>query len=204
MGSSAKIGYTRVSTLDQKTARQLVGITLDRVFEEKASGRNVDGRPVLKEMLDYIRDGDELYVHSMDRLARNLADLLRLVTTITEKGVTLHFVKENLVFEAKEKASPFNQLMLGLLGAVSQFERELILERQREGVALAKARGAYKGRKRKVTKTLIEQAKEKIAAGQSATAVAAELGIARSSLYRGMGEAGLCMARTVISRTEAR
>ena len=172
MGTPVKIGYTRVSTLDQKTARQLVGLPLDRVFEEKASGKNIGDRPVLQEMLSYIREGDDLYVHSMDRLARNLEDLLRLVTMITEKGVTLHFVKENLIFEAKAKASPFNKLLLGLLGAVSQFERELILERQREGIALAKARGAYKGRKRKVTKTLIEQAKEEIESGMSATAVA--------------------------------
>lgn len=203
MGTPVKIGYTRVSTLDQKTARQLVGLPLDRVFEEKASGKNIGDRPVLQEMLSYIREGDDLYVHSMDRLARNLEDLLRLVTMITEKGVTLHFVKENLIFEAKAKASPFNKLLLGLLGAVSQFERELILERQREGIALAKARGAYKGRKRKVTKTLIEQAKEKIEAGMSATAVAQDLGISRSSLYRGMSESGLQMVRSVVSLSEA-
>ena len=147
MGAAAKIGYTRVSTWEQNTARQLVGVALDRVFEEKASGKNIDARPVLQEMLDYIREGDEVYVHSMDRLARNLKDLLTLVTTITDKGVTLHFVKENLTFEAKEKASPFNKLLLGLLGSVAQFERELLLERQREGIAQAKARGAYKGRK---------------------------------------------------------
>lgn len=86
MGSSAKIGYVRVSTVEQNTARQLVGITLDRVFEEKVSAKNIGNRPVLTEMLGFIRDGDDLYVHSMARLARNLKDLLTLVTTITTRA----------------------------------------------------------------------------------------------------------------------
>lgn len=182
MGASAKIGYTRVSTWEQNTARQLVGVALDRVFEEKASGKNIDARPVLQEMLDYIREGDEVYVHSMDRLARNLKDLLTLVTTITDKGVTLHFVKENLTFEAKGNASPFNKLLLGLLGSVAQFERELLLERQREGIAQAKARGAYKGRK-PIAPEKIEQAKTLIAQGMTKTEAAKTVGIARTSLF---------------------
>ena len=182
MGAAAKIGYTRVSTWEQNTARQLVGVTLDRIFEEKASGKNIDARPVLQEMLDYIREGDEVYVHSMDRLARNLKDLLTLVTTITDKGVTLHFVKENLTFEAKEKASPFNKLLLGLLGSVAQFERELLLERQREGIAQAKARGAYKGRK-PIAPEKIEQAKALLAQGMTRTEAAKAVGIGRTSLF---------------------
>ena len=182
MGASAKIGYTRVSTWEQNTARQLVGIPLDRVFEEKASGKNIDARPVLQEMLGFIRDGDELYVHSMDRLARNLKDLLSLVTTITDKGVTIHFVKENLTFEAKAKATPFNKLLLGLLGSVAEFERELILERQREGIAQAKARGAYKGRK-PVAPEKIEQAKALLAQGMTRTEAAKAVGIGRTSLF---------------------
>ena len=182
MGSSAKIGYVRVSTMEQNTARQLVGITLDRVFEEKVSAKDIGNRPVLREMLGFIRDGDDLYVHSMDRLARNLKDLLTLVTTITDKGVTLHFVKENLTFEAKAKATPFNKLLLGLLGAVAEFERELILERQREGIAQAKARGAYKGRK-PIAPEKIEKAKELLAQGMTRTEAAKTVGVGRTTLF---------------------
>ncbi len=182
MGSSAKIGYVRLSTVEQNTARQLVGITLDRVFEEKVSAKNIGNRPVLREMLGFIRDGDDLYVHSMDRLARNLKDLLTLVTTITDKGVTLHFVKENVTFEAKAKATPFNKLLLGLLGSVAEFERELILERQREGIAQAKARGAYKGRK-PIAPEKIEKAKELLAQGMTRTEAAKTVGMGRTTLF---------------------
>ena len=182
MGSSAKIGYVRVSTVEQNTARQLVGITLDRVFEEKVSAKDIGNRPLLREMLGFIRDGDDLYVHSMDRLARNLKDLLTLVTTITDKGVTLHFVKENLTFEAKAKATPFNKLVLGLLGSVAEFERELILERQREGIAQAKARGAYQGRK-PIAPERIEKAKELLAQGMTRTEAAKTVGVGRTTLF---------------------
>lgn len=182
MGSSAKIGYVRVSTVEQNTARQLVGITLDRVFEEKVSAKDIGNRPLLREMLGFIRDGDDLYVHSMDRLARNLKDLLTLVTTITDKGVTLHFVKENLTFEAKAKATPYNKLVLGLLGSVAEFERELILERQREGIAQAKARGAYKGRK-PIAPERIEKAKELLAQGMTRTEAAKTVGVGRTTLF---------------------
>ena len=182
MGSSAKIGYVRVSTVEQNTARQLVGITLDRVFEEKVSAKDIGNRPLLREMLGFIRDGDDLYVHSMDRLARNLKDLLTLVTTITDKGVTLHFGKENLTFEAKAKATPFNKLVLGLLGSVAEFERELILERQREGIAQAKARGAYKGRK-PIAPERIEKAKELLAQGMTRTEAAKTVGVGRTTLF---------------------
>lgn len=197
MGSSAKIGYVRVSTVEQNTARQLVGITLDRVFEEKVSAKNNGNRPVLREMLGFIRDGDDLYVHSMDRLARNLKDLLTLVTTITDKGVTLHFVKENLTFEAKAKATPFNKLLLGLLGSVAEFERELILERQREGIAQAKARGAYKGRK-PIAPEKIEKAKELLAQGMTRTEAAKTVGMGRTTLFLYLKNNGQAQAKQSI------
>ena len=183
MAVSAKVGYVRVSTVDQNTSRQLVNLKLDRIFEEKVSGKNVQDRPILKEMISYVRDGDELYVHSMDRLARNLEDLLKLVHQITNKGVTIHFVKENLNFEAKEKASPMSKLLLSVMGAVSEFERALILERQREGIAQAKARGAYKGRK-PVDAKLLEDTRQMLASGKSESSVAKQLGIARTTLYK--------------------
>lgn len=197
MGSSAKIGYVRVSTVEQNTARQLVGITLDRVFEEKVSAKNIGNRPVLREMLGFIRDGDDLYVHSMDRLARNLKDLLTLVTTITDKGVTLHFVKENVTFEAKAKATPFNKLLLGLLGSVAEFERELILERQREGIAQAKARGAYKGRK-PIAPEKIEKAKELLAQGMTRTEAAKTVGMGRTTLFLYLKNNGQAQAKQSI------
>lgn len=197
MGSSAKIGYVRVSTVEQNTARQLVGITLDRVFEEKVSAKNIGNRPVLMEMLGFIRDGDDLYVHSMDRLARNLKDLLTLVTTISDKGVTLHFVKENLTFEAKAKATPFNKLLLDLLGSVVEFERELILERQREGIAQAKARGAYKGRK-PIAPEKIEKAKELLAQGMTRTEAAKTVGMGRTTLFLYLKNNGQAQAKQSI------
>lgn len=197
MGSSAKIGYVRVSTVEQNTARQLVGISLDRIFEEKVSAKTIGNRPVLREMLGFIRDGDDLYVHSMDRLARNLKDLLTLVTTITDKGVTLHFVKENLTFEAKAKATPFNKLLLGLLGSVAEFERELILERQREGIAQAKARGAYKGRK-PIAPEKIEKAKELLARGMTRTEAAKTVGMGRTTLFLYLRSSGHAQAKQSI------
>lgn len=197
MGASAKIGYVRLSTVEQNTARQLVGITLDRVFEEKVSAKNIGKRPVLREMLGFIRDGDDLYVHSMDRLGRNLKDLLTLVTAITDKGVTLHFVKENLTFEAKTKATPFNKLLLDFLGSVAEFERELILERQREGIAQAKARGAYKGRK-PIAPEKIEKAKELLAQGMTRTEAAKTVGMGRTTLFLYLKNNGQAQAKQAI------
>ena len=143
------IGYKRVSTLNQNTCRQLVDIdNLDKIFEDKSSGKNIDDRLQLKEMIDFVRQGDTIYIHSMDRLGRNLEDLLSLVKQITNKGVTIKFIKENITFSSNNDHSPINKLLLGIMGSISQFERELILERQREGIAQARLRGVYKGRKR--------------------------------------------------------
>lgn len=182
MTTFAKVGYIRVSTVDQNTARQLADLSLDKTFTDKASAKNTD-RPQLKAMIEYVRDGDQLYVHSMDRLARNLADLLNLVSKITRKGVTIHFIKENLTFSPDEKTAPMAKLMLSMLGAFAEFERSMILERQREGIAQAKARGAYKGRQ-PVAATLIEEARKMIADGEPKTAVCKKLGIARTTLYK--------------------
>ena len=143
-----RIGYVRVSTLDQNEKRQLEGQVLDRVFTDKASGRDT-ARPQLTELLRFARDGDTVVVHSMDRLARNLDDLRALVQGLTRKGVRVEFVKESLVFTGED--SPMANLMLSVMGAFAEFERSLIRERQREGIALAKQRGAYKGRKKTLT-----------------------------------------------------
>jgi DNA invertase Pin-like site-specific DNA recombinase len=175
-----RIGYLRVSTVDQKTDRQLDGIELDKVFIDKASGKDAD-RPELARVIDYIREGDTLVVHSMDRLARNLEDLRRLVRELTGQGVKIEFVKENLTFAGDD--SPMNTLLLSMLGAVAEFERSMILERQREGIALAKAAGKYKGRKAALTDEQADELRARLATGESVTGLAREYGISRQSVY---------------------
>lgn len=186
----ARVGYIRVSTLDQRSDRQLEGIELDRVFEDKTSGKSMKGRPQLDEMIKYVREGDEVIVHSMDRLARNLEDLLQIVRTLNKKGVKIRFLKEDLSFDPDRAAAPMSKLILSVMGAVAEFERSLILERQREGIALAKARGVYKGRAKKVSPELLQKAKNLLMTGCSATQVAKKLSVSRASLYRWFDEVG--------------
>ena len=123
-----RVGYKRVSTWDQRTDRQLEGVQLDRVYEDKCSGKDLK-RPQWAEADRYLREGDVLLVHSMDRLSRSLADLLETVERLVAKGVEVRFVRENLVFEAGTDVNPMGKLLLSLLGAVAEFERSLILER---------------------------------------------------------------------------
>ena len=184
MSSNYKsVGYVRVSSLDQNTARQLVGIKLDKIFEEKISGKDRK-RTELEKMLSYIREGDHVYVHSMDRLARNLKDLLDLVNEITDKGCTIHFVTQNLVF-SKDDSNPTAKLMLQVMGAVAEFERSIILERQKEGIAAAKARGNYKtGRPVVMTDEKKKICHEKYSSGVPMTRIAKDLGISRMTVYR--------------------
>jgi DNA invertase Pin-like site-specific DNA recombinase len=120
-----RVGYVRVSTLDQRTDRQLDGVELDRVFTDKASGKDVV-RPQLDALLAFVRDGDTVVVHSMDRLARNLDDLRRLVRALTGKGVRVQFVTENLTFTGEDTAMA--TLLLSVMGAFAEFERALIRE----------------------------------------------------------------------------
>src|SRR5918911_952343 len=159
-----RIGYIRVSTIDQHVERQLEGIPLDRTFIDKASGKDTK-RPQLDLMLSYARDGDTVVVHSMDRLARNLDDLRRIVHTLTGKGVKVEFIKEHLTFTGED--SPMAGLLLSVMGAFAEFERALIKERQREGIALAKRRGAYKGRKKSLSTASVAQLRQRIASGMS-------------------------------------
>ena len=175
-----RVGYIRVSSVDQNTARQLDGVPLDRVFEDKLSGKDT-ARPQLEAMLAYVRDGDTLVVHSMDRLARNLDDLRSLVAQLTKKGVKVEFVKENLSFSGE--ASPMAQLMLSVMGAFAEFERALIRERQREGIALAKAQGKYKGRKKSLSSEQVEVARKRVEEGVSKARIARDLGVSRETLY---------------------
>lgn len=175
-----RVGYLRVSSVDQNTVRQLDGIAVERTFTDKASGKDT-ARPKLDEMLAFVRDGDTVIVHSMDRLARNLDDLRRIVRTLTGKGVRVEFVKENLTFTGED--SPMATLLLSVMGAFAEFERALILERQREGIAAAKQRGAYTGRKPALTPERASQLRERAAAGERKSALATEFGISRETVY---------------------
>jgi len=181
-----RVGYRRVSTADQNTARQLDGVPLDKLFEDKLSGKDRE-RPQLKACLDFVREGDTLIVHSMDRLARNLVDLCQLVKELTAKGVTVEFVKEHLTFTNAEQAGidkAMAKLQLHIMGAVGEFERAMILERQREGIAIAKAEGKYKGRKRSLTNAKAEELRLRVAMGATSKAdLAEEFGISRETLY---------------------
>ncbi|WP_425394829.1 recombinase family protein [Acinetobacter baumannii] len=149
-----RIGYIRVSTFDQNPERQLEGVKVDRAFSDKASGKDVK-RPQLEALISFARTGDTVVVHSMDRLARNLDDLRRIVQTLTQRGVHIEFVKEHLSFTGED--SPMANLMLSVMGAFAEFERALIRERQREGIALAKQRGAYRGRKKSLSSERIAE-----------------------------------------------
>jgi DNA invertase Pin-like site-specific DNA recombinase len=175
-----RVGYVRVSSVDQNTVRQLDGVDVERVFTDKASGKDA-ARPKLDEMLAFVRDGDTVLVHSMDRLARNLDDLRRIVRTLAGKGVRVEFVKENLTFTGED--SPMATLLLSVMGAFAEFERALILERQREGIAAAKARGAYTGRKPALDDEQARQLRERAAAGERKSLLATEFGISRETVY---------------------
>ena len=181
--TTQRVGYIRVSTIDQNAARQLDGIKLDKVFTDHASGKDAN-RPQLQAALAHVREGDTITVHSMDRLARNVEDMLRIVRELNEKGVSVEFIKENMKFSASNN-DPRAHLMFAMLGAFAQFERSLIKERQREGIALAKAKGTvYKGRKPALNSQRIALLREQAAAGANRTKLAKEFGISRETLYQ--------------------
>lgn len=175
-----RIGYVRVSTVEQNEGRQLEGVKVDRTFTDKASGKDAN-RPQLQEALRYARKGDTLIVHSMDRLARNLADLERIVDGLITKGVRVEFVKEALTFS--NDASPFARLHLQIVGAVAQFERKLMLERQKEGIAQAKLRKAYKGRARKLTPAQADEVRKMVQEGNAKATIAKHFGVSRETVY---------------------
>jgi DNA invertase Pin-like site-specific DNA recombinase len=182
--SGKRIGYVRVSSEDQNPQRQLEGISVDKTFIDHASGKSRE-RPELQKCLEYIRDGDTLVVHSMDRLARNLDDLRSIVNTLTSEGIRVEFIKESLIFTGED--SPISTLLLSVMGAFAEFERSLIRERQREGIALAKNRGAYKGRKPSLSPEQSEKIKEMIALGVPKAKLAKEFGVSRQTVYGCLG-----------------
>jgi DNA invertase Pin-like site-specific DNA recombinase len=152
---------------------------VDKLFTDKASGKDLQ-RPEREALLSFVRAGDTVVVHSMDRLARNLDDLRHLVQRLTQCGVRIEFVKERLTFTGEDL--PMAHLMLSVLGAFAEFERALLHKRQREGIALAKQRGAYRGRKKALTGEQIAEMKRRIGAGEQKTHVACAFGISRETL----------------------
>lgn len=179
--SGQRVAYIRVSSLDQNVGRQLDGVAVDRTFTDTASGKDVT-RPQLAAMLGFVREGDTVIVHSMDRLARNLEDLRRIVRELTARGVAVQFAKEQLIFTGEDTAMA--TLLLSVMGAFAEFERALIGERQREGIALAKDRGVYQGRKRSLSGERAADLRARAAAGETKAGLAREFGISRQTLYQ--------------------
>ena len=176
-----RIGYIRVSSVSQNTDRQLDGVDLDKVFTDKVSGKDIN-RPALTEMLNFVREGDHVVVHSLDRLGRNLDDLRKIVKDLTSRKITIEFRKENLTFSGDD--SPMATLLLSVMGAFAEFERSLIKERQMEGIAIAKQAGAFKGRQRTMTDERINEIKSRVETGEKKARIARDLGISRETLYQ--------------------
>ena len=176
-----RIGYVRVSTVEQNAVRQLDGVTLDKTYVDRASGRDTE-RPKLHALMEFAREGDTVLVHSMDRLARNLDDLRRIVHELNAKGVRIEFVKEQLTFSGED--SPMATLLLSVMGAFAEFERALILERQREGIALAKEKGVCKGRRPSLTNEQRAELHERVNSGVQKSTLAKEYGISRETVYQ--------------------
>lgn len=177
----ATINYIRVSTASQNTDRQLVGVPCDKTFLDKCSGKDTN-RPEFNLMMDYVREGDQINVHELSRLARNTRDLLEIVSGLNKRGISIRFVKENLHFTGDE--DPFQSLMLTMLGAISTFERDLLLERQREGIAIAKQKGKYQGRQSSFSREALAEIRSKFNKAPNKAGLAREYGISRSYLYK--------------------
>lgn len=175
------IGYVRVSTIEQNPDRQLENIVIDKKFVDYASGSTIN-RPQFQLMMDYVRDGDVIVVHSMDRLARNVKNLLSIIDELNSKNVEIRFIKENIHFNGSDSA--MSKLLLMIMGAVAEFEYSLIKERQQEGINIAKKEGKYKGRKKVLTDEKTALIDAAMQTRKSKTEIAKELGISRVTLYQ--------------------
>lgn len=179
----SKIGYVRVSSETQDTARQLKlmeDYKVDKIFEEKASGKNTD-RTEFKKMMDYLREDDVLYIESISRLSRSIRDLLKIVDELDAKGVKFVSNKENI-----DTSTPQGRFVLQIFAALSELEREQMLQRQREGIAIAKAQGKYKGRQRiKVDEEIFKKCYKRWKAGEiTAVAFQRKIGLNSVTFYR--------------------
>lgn len=181
MGKGKNVAYIRVSTIDQNEARQKVALqkyNIDRWFIEKASGRDAN-RPKLQEMLEFIREDDVVYVEEFSRLGRSTADLLMIVRKIEDTGARFVSLKEQF-----DITTPTGRLQMTMMAAIAEFERDMILERQREGIAIAKAAGKYKGRKEITIPNIGEYYEKYMTRQGTKVSIAAELGISRTTLDR--------------------
>src|SRR5699024_301935 len=198
MNSTGKIiGYARVSAADQNLDRQLEALSkADKVFTEKASGKNTRDRPELSRMLEYVRDGDTVLVKSPDRLARSTTDLLALIEQLREKDVSVEFIDN----PALNTDTPQGEFMITVLAAMAQLERATIRERQAEGIAIAKKKGTY-ARTMSLSPEQIVEARERIAGGVPHARIARELGVARTTLYAALSGTG-AYARVLTHETQ--
>lgn len=191
--SGMKIGYVRVSSEDQNPERQLEAIEVSKVFIDKASGKDTE-RPQFKSLMEFIREGDTLIVHSMDRLARNLDDLRITVQQLVKKGIQVQFIKENLHFKGDD--SPLSLLTLSIMGAFAEFERSILRERQKEGIAIAKRKGLFKGgSKKKLCPQQIEELKARAARGEPKTFLAKCYNLKPRAVYNYLGDKHGTMAK---------
>ena len=174
--------YLRVSTVVQNTERQLQDVPCDRLYEDKLSGKDKN-RPEFQSMMNNLRSGDVINVHSLDRVGRNTKDILEIVQQIKDKGCLIHFHKENLKFDGT-KTDMYSELLLTILAGFSEFERNIILERQREGIAIAKEKGVYKGRKSKLTKEQVNAMTLDFESGLPKTEIAKKYGVTRAYVYQ--------------------
>ena len=177
----AIVSYIRISSSTQNSARQDLG-EVDKEFNEIASGKNASERPQLKALIDYVRDGDTVKVYDISRLARNLKDLQEILETLLAKGVTVTFKKEALTFSADE-TNHIAKLQLQMMGAFAEFERNIIAERQADGIAKAKARGVYANRERKPNINY-DEVRRLNKDGMTPTKISLQLNISRMSVHR--------------------
>jgi DNA invertase Pin-like site-specific DNA recombinase len=183
MAADRLVGYIRVSTEEQNTARQTEALStfhLDRVFTDKASGKDTE-RPQFKAALAHLRAGDTFIIYSMDRLSRSLADLINTVKGLTEKGIKVHFIKEALTFTGDN--NPMANLLLGVMGALAEWERAVIRERQLAGIAIAKTKGVYKGRKQALDEQKQTELRALAMTGLKKADLAHRFGVTRQTVY---------------------
>ncbi|PYB70729.1 recombinase family protein [Rhizobium wuzhouense] len=184
--TSTLVGYARTSTLEQiagleSQVRDLTAAGCTKIFQEQVSSVDTK-RPELERVLDYVREGDTLVVTKLDRLARSMANLMEIMGKLRSKGVELKILALNL-----DTSTPTGKLMLNMLGSIAEFERELMLERQREGIAKAKADGKYRGRA-PTARNKADKVREMRSQGKTVEAIIEELGVSRSSVFRALKE----------------
>lgn len=182
------VGYVRVSSADQNPARQLEQLgECHKIFTDKSSGKTRTNRKGLQELIGYVRDGDVVRVQSMDRLGRDTLDLYQILNELTDKGTTVMLLSEGMTV-SKDETNPTQQMMLGILAAIADFERVKIRERQAEGIAIAKAKGKY-ARKPKLSDDDIEQIKVLLQLGHEKTEIARQFQVSRQTIYNALRRA---------------